>query len=126
MFDIERISISPKHRDKLRDYISVRSSGRRQQDRGKSGIHGLQRHLLLLSGWPRKRTAVAALDGVALTALWIDGVTGLYQDGFALSGPFDRRSEQAISAVGDHGLHGLSDDLRDEHPTAERRRSAIC
>ena len=63
-------------------------------------VHRLQRPLLLFSGRTCNRRALVALDGVTFTALRIDGVAKLDQGGLALSGPFDRRSEQTIGAIG--------------------------
>jgi len=43
----------------------------------------------------------------------------LHENRLALPCALDGRREEAVRAVGDHRLHRSSDDLRDEHATAE-------
>ena len=63
--------------------------------------------------------AFLALDGLRLVSFRVGGVAKLHKCGLSLPRALDGRGEEAVCAILDHGLHGLAEDLGDEHAGAE-------
>jgi hypothetical protein len=90
-----------------------------EDDRLEVRIDGFQRDVRMAPRIPVLcLLAFVAFDGVALAGFGIGGVPELDENGLALARPLDRRAEEALRAVRDRRLHGLADNLGDEHAGA--------